>query len=161
MRLIKELKSVGLILAIATASPGAEPEAPKGNNPVFPGWYADPEGLVFDQTYWIYPTFSAPYEKQTFFDAFSSQDLVHWTKHERILGAFQGGEFFAQYLDRGVVAPRIDVVLEFVGKGFPECVQIRENKIARLYHRGRDGVDESSLAPYVRVRVSEHATLAI
>lgn len=54
-------------------------------NPVFPGWYADPEGIIFGKKYWIYPTFSAPYEKQVFFDAFSSSDLVNWTKHERIL----------------------------------------------------------------------------
>src|SRR6059036_1553152 len=54
-------------------------------NPVFPGWYADPEAEVFGKEYWIYPTYSAPYEKQVFFDAFSSPDLVHWTKHSRIL----------------------------------------------------------------------------
>jgi beta-xylosidase len=54
-------------------------------NPVFPGWYADPEGAVFNKKYWIYPTYSAPYDKQVFFDAFSSDDLVHWTKHSRIL----------------------------------------------------------------------------
>lgn len=27
-------------------------------NPVFPGWYADPEGIVFGDEYWIYPTYS-------------------------------------------------------------------------------------------------------
>ena len=54
-------------------------------NPVFPGWYADPEGIIFENKYWIYPTYSAPFDKQVFFDAFSSPDLVHWTKHERIL----------------------------------------------------------------------------
>jgi beta-xylosidase len=54
-------------------------------NPVFAGWYADPEGAIFGKKYWIYPTFSAPYEKQVFFDAFSSPDLVNWTKHSRIL----------------------------------------------------------------------------
>ncbi len=79
-------------------------------NPVFPGWYADPEGIIFDDTYWVYPTFSddygqpAPppelslqqagarrnaineqYLKQTFFDAFSSKDLVTWKKHPRVL----------------------------------------------------------------------------
>lgn len=54
-------------------------------NPVFPGWYADPEGIVFGKQYWIYPTFSAPYAQQVFFDAFSSPDLVNWTKHSRIL----------------------------------------------------------------------------
>ena len=54
-------------------------------NPVFPGWYADPEGIIFKDRYWIYPTYSAPFDQQVFFDAFSSPDLVHWTKHERIL----------------------------------------------------------------------------
>lgn len=60
-------------------------EPPCSGNPVFDGWYADPEAAVFDQQYWIYPTFSAPYGQQVFFDAFSSPDLVHWTKHHRIL----------------------------------------------------------------------------
>ncbi|WP_273277724.1 glycoside hydrolase family 43 protein [Maribacter polysiphoniae] len=54
-------------------------------NPIFPGWYADPEGIVFENQFWVYPTFSAPYEKQVFFDAFSSYDLTHWKKHERVL----------------------------------------------------------------------------
>lgn len=55
------------------------------NNPVFKGWYADPEGIIFDKTYWVYPTYSAPFDEQVFFDAFSSPDLVTWTKHPRIL----------------------------------------------------------------------------
>ena len=54
-------------------------------NPLFPGWYADPEGTIFKNQYWIYPTYSTPYNKQVFFDAFSSPDLVHWTKHPHIL----------------------------------------------------------------------------
>ncbi|WP_207534202.1 glycoside hydrolase family 43 protein [Desertivirga arenae] len=54
-------------------------------NPVFPGWYADPEGVVFDKKYWIYPTYSAPYEDQVFMDAFSSKDLITWKKHSRII----------------------------------------------------------------------------
>lgn len=54
-------------------------------NPIFPGWYADPEGIVYDNTYWIFPTYSAPYEQQVFFDAFSSKDLVNWKKHSRII----------------------------------------------------------------------------
>lgn len=54
-------------------------------NPVFPGWYADPEGIIFGNEYWIYPTYSAPYEEQVFMDAFSSPDLVNWTKHSRII----------------------------------------------------------------------------
>lgn len=54
-------------------------------NPVFEGWYADPEGIIYGDTYWIYPTWSDLYEKQTFFDCFSSKDLVNWTKHNSIL----------------------------------------------------------------------------
>lgn len=80
-------------------------------NPIVPGWYADPEIRVFDNRYWIYPTYSAgettpdlpvtltksqqqqraqpniwsPFLKQTFLDAFSSSDLVNWTRHERVL----------------------------------------------------------------------------
>ena len=55
------------------------------NNPVFPGWYADPEGIIFDDEYWIFPTYSAPYDEQVFLDAFSSGDLVNWTKHPKVL----------------------------------------------------------------------------
>lgn len=54
-------------------------------NPIIQGWYADPEAAVFGKEYWIYPTFSARYNEQVHFDAFSSRDLVHWTKHDRIL----------------------------------------------------------------------------
>lgn len=54
-------------------------------NPLFEGWYADPEGTIFEKKYWIYPTYSAPYHQQVFMDAFSSKDLVNWTKHERIV----------------------------------------------------------------------------
>ncbi|WP_147204329.1 glycoside hydrolase family 43 protein [Segetibacter aerophilus] len=54
-------------------------------NPIFPGWYADPEAAVFNGNYWIYPTYSAPYNQQVLLDAFSSPDLVHWTKKSRII----------------------------------------------------------------------------
>ena len=57
----------------------------KSGNPVFPGWYADPEGIILKKNYWIYPTYSAKYDQQVFFDAFSSPDLVNWTKHNHIL----------------------------------------------------------------------------
>lgn len=76
------------------------------------GWYADPEVHIFAGQYWIYPTASSvdpkdaatpdhfnaqqtalraqkglrpAYLKQTFFDAFSSPDLVHWTRHPHVL----------------------------------------------------------------------------
>lgn len=81
----------------------------QAGNPVFPGWYADPEGIIFGKEYWIYPTTSEyrfeidttqlsdrqkeirknsinpNYLTQTYFDAFSSKDLVNWTKHEKVL----------------------------------------------------------------------------
>jgi beta-xylosidase len=64
-----------------------QPSAPalRSGNPILPGWYADPEAHVFENEYWIYPTYSAPYDRQTFMDAFSSRDLVAWTKHPRVL----------------------------------------------------------------------------
>jgi beta-xylosidase len=76
------------------------------------GYYADPEIRVFEHQYWIYPTRSVSaddpaieqpafnaqqtrlrqqhvihkdYLLQTGLDAFSSPDLVHWTKHNSVL----------------------------------------------------------------------------
>ena len=54
-------------------------------NPIVEGWYADPEGAVFHNEYWVFPTYSAEYKDQLHFDAFSSKDLVKWTKHENVL----------------------------------------------------------------------------
>lgn len=57
----------------------------KAGNPILPGWYADPEIHFFEGRFYIYPTFSANYEEQTFFEAWSSDDLVDWRKEGRIL----------------------------------------------------------------------------
>ncbi len=54
-------------------------------NPIFPGWYADPEAVIYNNKYWIYPTYSAGYNQQVFMDAFSSDNLVVWSKHEKII----------------------------------------------------------------------------
>lgn len=54
-------------------------------NPITSTFYADPEASIFNSLYHIHPTYSAPYDQQTFFDAFTSSDLVTWTKHEKIL----------------------------------------------------------------------------
>ena len=59
--------------------------AQTSGNPLFEGWYADPEAQIFGKTYWIYPTYSAKYRDQVFMDAFSSKDLITWKKHERII----------------------------------------------------------------------------
>ncbi|KAI9046310.1 glycoside hydrolase family 43 protein [Aspergillus affinis] len=80
-----------LPMALSTQSTLFQSPRPNANNktltgnPIFPGWYADPEARIFSHTYWIYPTYSATYETQTFFDAFSSPDLLTWTKHPHIL----------------------------------------------------------------------------
>ncbi|MGC4100795.1 glycoside hydrolase family 43 protein [Ferruginibacter sp.] len=63
----------------------AHAQTATSGNPVLKGWYADPEAAIFNNQYWIYPTFSDKYNKQVFFDAFSSKDLVHWDTHHRIL----------------------------------------------------------------------------
>lgn len=86
----KPVALVLLLLWLGTNVPalGQTPNAElkkKGmsGNPVIEGWYADPEAIIYGDQYWIYPTYSDEYEKQTFFDAFSSKDLVNWQKHSR------------------------------------------------------------------------------
>ena len=101
-------KPVFFACLMLAASLSAQQGNVTSGNPVFPGWYADPEGIVFDDTYWIYPTVSMlhgedtltyrkearrktrainpDYNQQTHIDAFSSKDLVHWTKHPSVQG---------------------------------------------------------------------------
>lgn len=43
-----------------------EEQLKRSGNPLFPGWYADPEARIFQDRYWIYLTYSAPYDEQTF-----------------------------------------------------------------------------------------------
>ncbi|PGH23003.1 hypothetical protein AJ80_02918 [Polytolypa hystricis UAMH7299] len=57
----------------------------RAGNPVIDGWYADPEARIYEGRYYIYPTTSTVYENQTYFEAFSSPDLITWTNHGRIL----------------------------------------------------------------------------
>ncbi len=71
-----------LLFLVATCTVSAQS---RSGNPIFEGWYADPETAVFDHQYWVYPTYSDKYNKQVFLDAFSSPDLVHWEKHPRIV----------------------------------------------------------------------------
>lgn len=76
----------GLILLFAAAVlSGCSTTSHFSGNPVFKGWYADPEGIIYGKKYWIFPTYSAPYKSQVFMDAFSSKDLVKWEKHPRII----------------------------------------------------------------------------
>lgn len=71
-------------------------------NPVFPGWYADPECVVFNGTFWIFPTWSARYGEQVFLDAFSSPDLVNWKKHPRVIDTAS-----VKWANRAVWAPAV------------------------------------------------------
>ncbi|KAK2599725.1 hypothetical protein N8I77_011455 [Diaporthe amygdali] len=78
-------------LAIVAASiPGLRAIVPnyttaEAGNPFVDGWYADPDTEIYDGLYWIYPTSSYDYDEQTYLDAFSSPDLITWTKHPNIL----------------------------------------------------------------------------
>jgi beta-xylosidase len=88
--------------AITLAAPAGTAQTARSGNPVISGWYADPEAHVFAGRYWIFPTFSALYNQQTFLDAFSSTDLVTWQKHERILDTAN-----VKWARRAVWAPSI------------------------------------------------------
>ena len=55
-------------------------------NPIVQGYYADPEARFYEGKYYIYVTRSATnYAEQMNLDAFSSEDLIHWEKHEGII----------------------------------------------------------------------------
>lgn len=82
----KMLLTATVIVAMAAPARYALAQDKKtSGNPVVEGWYADPEAKIFNKQYWLYPTYSAKYDEQVFMDAFSSPDLVHWTKHPRVL----------------------------------------------------------------------------
>jgi beta-xylosidase len=57
--------------------------APSGN-PLFEGWYADPEIHCFNGRYYLYPTLSTEYERQVAFECWSSDDLTKW-KNEGVI----------------------------------------------------------------------------
>jgi beta-xylosidase len=85
-KILLPLVSLVVMISSCNSQSNKQTEEVKySSNPVLDGWYADPEGIIYDDQYWIFPTYSDDYEKQIFFDAFSSPDLVNWTKHERIL----------------------------------------------------------------------------
>ena len=104
----RSLRLVGLgLLALLTSPVFAQAT----KNLSAQGWYADPEIRLFAGQYWIYPTTSDPatpmpdpsgfndlqrklreghvvhpvYLLHTSLDAFSSPDLVHWTRHKDVL----------------------------------------------------------------------------
>lgn len=112
-RVVRFVCALLIVVAAFAVGRAQKPDADRkarglSGNPVIAGWYADPEAIVYDRTYWIYPTWSDDYPdpkpldetaltprqkqainkqylKQTYMDAFSSEDLVHWTTHPRVL----------------------------------------------------------------------------
>ena len=115
MKTFKPLIALTILALVSTTAFAQQKKKPsvKSGNPIFPGWYADPEARIFNNTYWVYPTFSEEYGepkknqkprqltpeqlalqkntinpqylRQTFLDAFSSKDLVTWKKHSNVL----------------------------------------------------------------------------
>jgi beta-xylosidase len=107
---VNSIRSFALCLAVALTSSFTAP-AQQSKALSRQGWYADPEIRVFAGQYWIYPTSSDPgtkgrressfnaqqqtlraghvihpvYLLHTSLDAFSSPDLVHWTRHADVL----------------------------------------------------------------------------
>lgn len=81
------IRSLLLLILTTLAYPclAQEKQSQSSGNPIIPGWYADPEGAVLNNEYWVFPTYSAKYAQQVFFDAFSSKDLVTWEKHTHVL----------------------------------------------------------------------------
>ncbi|MBK1881898.1 glycoside hydrolase family 43 protein [Luteolibacter pohnpeiensis] len=75
----------GAVTVNGDFAPGPSEASLFAGNPVIPGWTADPEGTIFGNRYWIYPTYSAPYDQQVHFNAYSSTDLVKWQVHPRVL----------------------------------------------------------------------------
>ena len=80
----------GAVLALLAAA-AILPTATALANPIFDGWYADPQIRCYGDEYWVFPTTSASFGQQTSFDAFSSRDMKTWTKHPRIQNAIGAG----------------------------------------------------------------------
>jgi len=97
------MKKINLYILLMILSVSAFSQNKKtSGNPVFPGWYADPEGAIFENKYWIFPTYSALYEEQVFLDCYSSPDLIKWTKHEHVIDTTA-----VKWADRAMWAPAI------------------------------------------------------
>jgi len=86
LRMLSRAAALAILMASPALAGGTGHGDPaRAGNPVIPGWYADPEAAIFGKQYWIYPTWSDAYDRQVFIDAFSSPDLVSWTRHPHVL----------------------------------------------------------------------------
>lgn len=93
---------LAIVISALNLTARAQDDKKTSGNPIFPGWYADPEAKIFNKTYWVYPTYSAKYNEQVFMDAFSSTDLVHWTKHPRVVDTAS-----VKWIKRALWAPAV------------------------------------------------------
>ncbi|MBB5874671.1 hypothetical protein F4553_008123 [Allocatelliglobosispora scoriae] len=89
-KLAAALASAALVVAqlgLPSPAAAAPPDytTAEAGNPFTDGWYADPDTAVYNNTFWVFPTTSKGYSEQTYLDAFSSTDLVTWTKHPNVL----------------------------------------------------------------------------
>ena len=87
---MKKVAAVAGIVAVTAAAAPASAAPPdyttaEAGNPFVAGWYADPDVAIYNNRYYVFPTSSRPYAEQTYLDAFSSTDLVNWTKHPNVL----------------------------------------------------------------------------
>ena len=128
-------------IALALAGVHSAAQAGRSGNPILPGWYADPEARIFEREYWIYPTYSAPYDEQTFLDAFSSPDLITWTKHPRVVDTSR-----VAWAKRAMWAPSVvekggSYYLFFGANDIQNDSQIGGIGVARASHPGGPFVD--------------------
>jgi len=103
-------RNIPFLILFSVLFSGCTSQQHFSGNPVFPGWYADPEGIIYNRKFWIFPTYSAPYKDQVFMDAFSSKDLTKWKKHARIIDTIA-----VSWAEKAMWAPS---VIERKGKYF-------------------------------------------
>ena len=70
-------------------------------NPIASGWYADPDGVRFGGTYWVYATISVAFGEQGAFDAFSntaaSPHSAEWTAHPGVFTSAPSSTSWARH----------------------------------------------------------------
>ncbi|KAI0433408.1 putative glycosyl hydrolase [Xylaria sp. FL1042] len=82
---------MGLGKSKMSSTSAAEPQVSldyttsEAGNPFVEGWYTDPGSATYDGLFWVYAAPACVPEQQTYIDAFSSADLVNWTKHPKVL----------------------------------------------------------------------------
>ncbi|MGE5428303.1 MAG: glycoside hydrolase family 43 protein [Methylococcaceae bacterium] len=113
-------------------------------NPIFKGWYADPEGTYMDGKFWVYPTFSARYEDQVFLDAFSSKDMVNWEKHPHVIDTAR-----VKWAIKAMWAPAI------VKKDKHYYLFFSANDIQAPFRQGYDPTDKANQVGGIGIGISD------